>query len=71
MKKLNNEAKVSKREKRFSTQAKEEAINNEKAEKKAKGANKKDLHWEVEVDREFAELREKRAKKAKKLSEGL
>ena len=63
-----DEAAVATREKRFSTLASEEVRNNEKAEAKAKGANKKDLNWEVQVDKEFAELRKKRANKAAKRS---
>jgi hypothetical protein len=65
MKRSANEAAVAKRESRFSTLASEEAINNEKAESKAKGANKKDLKWEVGEDKKFASIRKKRANKAK------
>lgn len=58
--------KAAKREKLFSTLAKKEATSNSKAEKKAHGANKKDLGFEVAVDKKFANLRAKKAAEYKK-----
>ena len=58
--------KAAKREKLFSTEAKNEATSNAKLMKKAKGANKKDLGWEVEIDKSFANVRAKRAEEDKR-----
>ena len=58
--------KAAKREKLFSTQARNDAASNLKAEKKAHGANKKDLGFEVATDKKFANLRAKKAAEFKR-----
>lgn len=62
--------KVAKREKYFSTLAKKEgkgALQREKAEKKeGLEESSKDSKWEVKVDKQFAKIRAKKAKIAKK-----
>ena len=57
--------KVAKREQLFSTLAKNEGKSNAKLAKKAHGENKKDLKFEVKVDKDFAKLRAQKAASAR------
>ena len=66
MKDKANLLKAAAREKRFSTLAKKEAKGNSILMDKAKGANEKDLAWEVMVDKKFANVRAKKAKEDKR-----
>lgn len=57
--------KVAKREKYFSTLAKTEEKGAIQREHREHGPAKKDSKWEVEVDKEFAKKRSRKAKVAK------